>query len=405
VDLVNETRLYTSDSSNKEHIKIGGGTHGIGGVKKLLNQIHTLMGKDGYDESHIHHEDQYVTVHRVHPESRNGYFLIAHTAYPGYGNGNGSFIAVHLTGTRARHLGSWMLEVDSGDEAKAEVQKDKKFLRGLPSRVIDIPGVRMEVKGDETIITVRDKFPPGSIALFETWIPAAEHSAGLDTFVTSGASEAFGELDLIDLNFVMYRAEAEERDATDGKHGVYAVPGYGSLVYAGFQGWWSILKDVIRDNNLAHPLCQHLREGQWALDYIVARLDRASKSDLYPRLVKPTTWLRDRFDAIRKIPSFLLPRYFALVMRTAYLASWDRGITLMHENVQQGQWFVQSLAMVSVQEVGNHAMLEYARKCEDMFLGFWKASCANEKTPEGDEDIASPAARPIQCKMRQASRK
>lgn len=352
VDLVGETRLYMSESSNGKEVKIGGGTNGIAGVKKLLNQIHTLMGKDGYDETHIHHEDQYVTVHRVHPESRKGYFLIAHTAFPGYGNGNGAFNPVHLTGTKVRHLGSWMLEVDVGDEVKKEVLDDKKYLRGLPSRVIDLPGVRVDVKGEDTTITVRERFPPGSIALFETWIPAAEHSSGLDTFVTSGAKEAFAELDLIDLNFLLYRCEAEERDATDGRDGVYDIPGHGKLVYAGLQGWWSILKDVIRDNNLAHPLCQNLRDGQWALDYIIGRLERASKNELYHRVEKPTVWIRERLDAVRKIPSFLLPRYFGLVMRAAYVAAWERGLSLMNENVQKGQWFLQSLAMVSIQEQG-----------------------------------------------------
>lgn len=352
IDLVGETRLYTSESSNGKEVKIGGGKNGIGGVKKLLNHIHTLMGKDGYDETHIHHEDQYITVHRVHPESRKGYFLIAHTAFPGYGNGNGAFNPVHLTGTKVRHLGSWMLEVDTSEEAKKEVLEDEKWLKGLPSRVVDLPGVRIDVKGEDTTITVREKFPPGSIALFETWIPAAEHSSGLDTFVTAGAKEAFAELDLIDLNFLLYRCEAEERDASDGRDGTYEIPSHGKLVYAGLQGWWSILKDVIRDNNLAHPLCQNLRDGQWALDYIIGRLERASQAGLYPRIEKPTAWLRERFDAVRKIPNFLLPRYFGLVMRAAYMAAWDRGISLMNENVQQGQWFVQSLAMVSVQELG-----------------------------------------------------
>ncbi|KAK7697314.1 bifunctional 4-alpha-glucanotransferase/amylo-alpha-1,6-glucosidase [Diaporthe eres] len=352
VDLVSETRQYQSESSSGKEIKVGGGKNGIGGVKKLLNQIHTLMGQDEYDETFIHHEDQYVTVHRVHPESRKGYFLIAHTAFPGYGNGNGAFNPVHLAGTKVRHLGSWMLEVDTSEEAKKEVLEDKKWLRGLPSRVVDLPGVRIDVKGDDTTITVRDKFPPGSIALFETWIPAAEHSSGLDTFVTSGAKEAFGDLDLIDLNFLLYRCEAEERDASGGKDGVYDIPGHGKLVYAGLQGWWSILKDVIRDNNLAHPLCQNLRDGQWALDYTIGRLERASKAELYTRLEKPTAWLKERFDAIRKIPSFLLPRYFGLLIRTAYMAAWERGVSLMNDNVQRGQWFLQSLAMVSVQELG-----------------------------------------------------
>ncbi|RDW64120.1 putative glycogen debranching enzyme [Coleophoma crateriformis] len=351
IDIVGETRLYSSASSTKP-VQVGGGEGGIGGIKKLLNQIHTLMGKDGYDETHIHHEDQYITVHRVHPESRKGYFLIAHTAFPGYGNGNGGFSPVHLSGTKVRHLGSWMLEVDTSDESKKETMSDEKYLKGLPSKVIDLPGVRMEVKSDETVITVRDKFPPGSIALFETWIPAAEHQTGLDTFVTSGGKNAFAETDLIDLNFILYKCEAEELDSSDGKDGVYDIPGHGKLVYAGLQGFWSVLKNIIKNNDLAHPLCQHLRDGQWALDYIVGRIERSAKKEGYERLLKPATWLRERFDAIRKVPSFLLPRYFGLVIRTAYKAAWERGLELMNENVQKGQWFLQSLAMVSVQQTG-----------------------------------------------------
>jgi glycogen debranching enzyme len=351
VDLVNETRLYTSPYSSK-HVQIGGGEGGIGGIKKLLNQIHTLMGKDGYEETHIHHEDQYVTVHRVHPESRKGYFLIAHTAFPGYGDGNAGLSPIHLTGTKARHLGSWMLEVDTSDEAKNITLKDKKYLKGLPSRVIDLTSVHMESKGDETIITIQDKFPPGSIALFETWIPSAEHASGLDTFVTFGAKAAYAKVDFIDLNFILYRCEAEELDSSDGRDGVYNIPGHGKLVYAGLQGWWSVLKNIIRDNDLAHPLCQHLRNGQWALDYIVGRLERISRKVGYEGLLTPATWLKERFDAIRRIPSFLLPRYFGLIIRAAYMGAWERGIELMNENVRKGQWFLQSLAMVSVQQTG-----------------------------------------------------
>ena len=352
VDLVHETRLYTSASSSGKNIKVGGGEGGIGGIKKLLNQIHTLMGKDAYDETHIHHEDQYVTVHRVQQESRKGYFLIAHTAFPGYGNGNGGFSPVHLTGTKARHLGSWMLEVDTSEEATKEALEDKKFLRGLPSKVVDLPGIRMETKGNDTVISVRDKFPPGSIALFETWIPEAEHSTGLDAYVTSGGKVAFANINLIDLNFVLYRCEAEELDSSDGKDGVYEIPGHGKLVYAGLQGFWSVLQNIIKENNLAHPLCQHLRNGQWALDYIVGRLERIAKKSGYERLEKPAVWLKERFDAIRKLPSFLLPRYFGLVIRTAYTAAWKRGLELMNENVQKGQWFLQDLAMVSAQQTG-----------------------------------------------------
>ena len=351
VDLVSETRLYSSASSEAP-VEIGGGSGGIGGIKKLLNQIHTRMGKDGYDETHIHHEEQYVTVHRVHPETRKGYFLVAHTAFPGYGNGNASFNPVHLTGTQARSLGSWSLKVDTSEEARKKVSDDEKYLRGLPSQVVDTLGAKLSQEGDEAVITISGDFPPGSVALFETWTPAVENGAELDLLVTSGADVAMRKLDLIDLNFLLYKCEAEERDWSGGRDGVYEIPGYGKLVYAGLQGWWSILKDVIKNNDLAHPLCQNLRLGRWALDYTVGRLERASKEEQYSRLAEPAAWLRERFDAIRGIPSSLLPRYFGLILNTAYAAAWERGVSLMSEDVRKGQWFLQSLAMVSVQQTG-----------------------------------------------------
>ncbi|KAJ9663450.1 bifunctional 4-alpha-glucanotransferase/amylo-alpha-1,6-glucosidase [Coniosporium apollinis] len=349
IDLVHETRLYSSPSSSGP-VKIQAGEGGIGGIKKLLNQIHVLMGKDEYDETFIHHDQQYITVHRAHPQSRKGYFLIAHTAYPGYGNGNGGFPPVHLPGTRAKEIGSWMLEVDDNEQAKATTLKDRKLLKGLPSRTKEIRGVRIEFNGDSTTITVPEKFPPGSIALFETWIPGADHSEGLDKYVTSGGKAAFKDCDLNDLNFALYRCDPEERDATGD--GVYNIPGHGSLVYAGLQGWWSPLRDIVRDNNLGHPICNHLRQGQWALDYCVGRLEKASQQDRYSKLSGPAQWMKERCDAIRKVPSFLLPRYFAMVIQTAYNAAVDRSIELMSDNVRQGNSFLKSLALVSNQVSG-----------------------------------------------------
>ncbi len=105
------------------------------------------------------------------------------------------------------------------------------------------------------------------------------------------------------------------------KDGVYTVPNHGPLVYAGLQGWWSVLRDIVNSNNLGHPLCNHLRDGQWALDYIMGRLQRISNQEGFERLQEPAMWLGERFDAVRKLPSFLLPRYFAMVIQTAYRAA------------------------------------------------------------------------------------
>lgn len=351
VDLVHDKRLYTSASSESE-VKIGGGEGGIGGIKKLLNQIHVLMGNDGYDETHIHHEGEYVTVHRVHPTTRKGYFLAAHTAFPGYGNGHGNLSPVHLLGTNAKLIGSWLLDVEDNETTRRDTVADKRLLRGLPSRVSALSGVNVEIGSEETIITMPSSFPPGSIALFETWIPTADHSEGFDTFLINGAEDAFSNLELIDLNFILYRCDSEEREFSGGHDGVYNIPNFGPLLYAGLQGWWSVLRPIVYSNDLGHPLCKHLRDGKWALDYICGRLARLIKNEGYCSLEKPLAWLSQRLDAIRPIPTFLLPRYFALIIQTAYVTASNRGLDLMGADIQNAQPFLQTLAMVSIQQTG-----------------------------------------------------
>lgn len=46
--------------------------------------------------------------------------------------------------------------------------------------------------------------------------------------------QAVAELSLRDLNLVLYRCDAEERDDNNG-NGSYHIPGHGTLIYAGLQ--------------------------------------------------------------------------------------------------------------------------------------------------------------------------
>ena len=139
-------------------------------------------------------------------------------------------------------------------------------------------------------INIPDIFPPGSILLFATHMEGIDVS--LDTLCSSGADEAFKDLDLVDLNVVLHRADGEERDATgkpdfgscpysrqiplvvsDGKIGTYNVPGSGNLTYCGLEGWMVPLRHITKYNDLGHPLCAHLRDGTWAFDYLHHRLN------------------------------------------------------------------------------------------------------------------------------------
>ncbi len=171
-----------------------------------------------------------------------------------------------------------------------------------------------------------------------------------DAFYTADADEAFSSLDLVDLNALLYRADGEERDATGGD-GTYDVPGYGQLVYCGLEGWMAPLRPIMRNNDLGHALCSHLRAGCWALDYIVTRLEH--QLDVFPRLKGPAVWLRERFDRIKRdVAPFMRPKYFALVVYEAYKAGRRAVIEQCSEFISSGHPFTQDLALCSVQMYG-----------------------------------------------------
>ncbi len=210
----------------------------------------------------------------------------------------------------------------------------------------------MDVNGSDTTITVRDKFPPGCIALFETYIPAAEHSSGLDTFVTSGAKEAFNKLNLVDLNFAVYRSEAEERDGSSGQDGAYDIPATASWYTVASRAGGGIMRDVIQNNDLAHPLCQTCATGSgpWTTSTAAwigrPRRHSTAGSESQPSGFKSGSMLSGASRA------FCSPDTSASSCARPTPPAGERGVELMNSNVQEGQWFLQSLAIVGVQQTG-----------------------------------------------------
>lgn len=76
--------------------------------------------------------------------------------------------------------------------------------------------------------------------------------------------EIIDRLTLADLNRVLYRCDQEERD--DGKgFNAYDVPNFRALVYCGFQGFMSLLSVIRTSNDLGHPMCDNLRNGNWMI--------------------------------------------------------------------------------------------------------------------------------------------
>ena len=338
LDLVHDNRLYDVDES---------GVAGIGRVKRVLNHLHTEMLEGGYTEGHVHEEGEYIMLHRVHPITHKGYMLIAHTAFPGF-SGRGHINPLKISRSSVNFIFGASVKINAN-----EWKDDKEIHRGMPSELIEVssPEIRhgKDDDGEYAEIVVPNEFPPGSIMVFETAMPGL--SADTDDICKSGADEAFSDLNYVDLNVVLNRADGEERDATGGRDGTYAIPDYGSLVYCGFEGWMHPLRQIMESNDLGHPLCAHLRKGTWAMDYVLNRL--VNQTGDHPALDRPVKWLRERFEVIKSTcPSFMRPKYFALVIYTAYKAARRAVVEQSTDFVSSGHSLVHNLALCSVQMYG-----------------------------------------------------
>lgn len=225
----------------------------------------------------------------------------------------------------------------------------------------------LDHEGPYSEIIVPETFPPGSIMLFETQLQ--EFDASLDEFCASGAQEAFDNVNLVDLNVILHRADVEERDATGGKFGAYVIPGLAALVYCGLEGWMHPLRHIMRYNDLGHPLCTNLREGSWALDYVHERMTSyvfscllyvrfiltifLSQVENFPNLAKPAQWIKERFDRVKAtVPHYMRPKYFALVVSEAYKAARRAAIEQCSDFVSSGHDFTQDLALCAIQMHG-----------------------------------------------------
>jgi len=351
LDVVGEKRAYATapvDSGDK-----AAESFGISEVKRVVNHLHAEMVSGGYSEGHVHQENDYLIMHRVHPQTHQGYICVAHTAFHSPGRQErGQINPIRLNRTKVQYIMGKTLQV-----TEHELKEDTKTLRGLGSKLVDVPCPHVEEGREEgssdalaySEIVVPDVFPPGSIMLFATRMDGL--NASLDELCVSGAEKAMSELDLTDLNVVLYRADGEERDVSDGEDGTYEIPGHGKLVYCGLEGWMHPLRSIVNSNDLGHPVCAHLRDGTWPLDYVQGRLEKQTQR--FPRLAAPAAWFKERFDAVKAtVPSFMRPKYFALIVNEAYKAATARAVSHMSEFVQSGHDFTKALALCSVQMNG-----------------------------------------------------
>lgn len=147
---------------------------------------------------------------------------------------------------------------------------------------------------------------------------------------------------LCDLNRALYRCDQEEKDEGHG-FDTYNIPNFGKMVYAGFQGFVSLLSKIRPKNDLGHPMCGNLRDGNWMIDFIWQRL----KLDKGTRPLGQ--WFEENTKSLKTIPRYLVPCYFDVIVTKIYMLLLEQSYSLMSDFVKHGSTFVKGLALGSVQ--------------------------------------------------------
>ncbi|KAK4310829.1 hypothetical protein Pmani_017632 [Petrolisthes manimaculis] len=379
IHVVDEQRVYNAWNDSEPERGEVGIRSGIIKCKKLLNNLHYELGSGGFNQVFVDQVTEHVvTVTRHNPVTHQSVVLVAYTSFQPPSQIRDSYIRPLKVQGRLEEI-IFEMQIKGkkpGDEEKnvpGFFTADSEYINGLfgfdvsvRERLRPEQSTFVRVTSDHdaemTECEYTSAFTPGSVIAFRlSLLPRAQSAvnkirASLSEFgyksriseVTthnSTLSDIVESLGLVELNRVLYRCQDEEQDEGRG-WGAYNIPNSGPLMYCGLQGMISVLSEIRVQNDLGHPLCGNLREGDWLPDYLVGRLK------LEPSTQRLASWLEEVFGWLKDVPRYLIPAYFDSIVTSIYLTLINRAWSLMGEFVAQGSDFVKALSLCSVQFCG-----------------------------------------------------
>ncbi|KAJ8667077.1 hypothetical protein QAD02_008739 [Eretmocerus hayati] len=377
IHVVDEDRQYTAWTDNEDladqNVQFVSPRSGIISAKKALNDLHYWLGQNSYSQVFVDQMDSdVVAVTRHSPTTHESVVLVAFTAFR-HPDPNAKDLIRQIRPLRVEGVIQEILVEASLKHSEAKngglpfkhaekFKKSKDFINGYSEYKVDVREhiqvsdsniVRQAESGDPKVTQLDFvNFQPGSliavrISLHANIKPAIETVDKLISSLTSQNNselhEIVSKMTLADLNRALYRCDQEERDETANKFGVYDIPGYGRLVYAGLQGVISLLADIRANNDLGHPLCSNLRQGNWLIDYIWQRLKEDEGT------LALGEWLERASEPFKLIPRYLVPSYFDVMIVNVYTVLLDYCFSSMSSFITNGTDFVRLLSLVSVQ--------------------------------------------------------
>eukprot|EP01138_Halocafeteria_seosinensis_P009895 gb/GECG01010107.1/.p1 GENE.gb/GECG01010107.1/~~gb/GECG01010107.1/.p1 ORF type:complete len:1612 (+),score=179.60 gb/GECG01010107.1/:1-4836(+) len=191
--------------------------------------------------------------------------------------------------------------------------------------------------------------PPGSVVVLAgsssavSWVPySALSTPDSVSCVPCVLADSIGDIATIfdqlegeqlhkGVNYLLYTGESEERDSTEGEHGVYNVPSIGHLPWAGVAGLQFFIRQAICTADLDHPVCTHFRDGLWYFEYLRHRISlmKDAVSDL---LYNSITKIE---KTLEKLPIGLRPR---MALQSIYYIFWKGIHASSHHMISHGEY-------------------------------------------------------------------
>lgn len=330
---------------NKEEV-------GIVKARKFLNQLHQRLANEGYHELDVYAYDEVITINRHNPTTHHSIFCIAFTSFIHEKEPISCKISIPGEVSKILFCASLVPNPDSKSPifddkyiVGTDYVKLKMFTKEEQDKLFKMKEL-VTVKEDTITEIQFNKVNRGTVLIFEVDLPKPCREAIKDiSEIMSDTSlqSCFEKLSKSDFTYLLYYCENEERD-TNGT-GVYDVPGYGPLPYAGICGFIPILNEIRAKNDMNHPFFYNLRDGNWAIDFILRRFKLNKKfEDLY-------NWLHKYLSRVKKLPRNLIPKYFDIVLMKVYLSSKHYILEkYMNSTIRNhGDDFLRDLAITSFQ--------------------------------------------------------
>ncbi|EGD79955.1 hypothetical protein PTSG_10237 [Salpingoeca rosetta] len=368
--VVNEKRKYRPwvEDAGKDSLEGVSDRTGIIAAVRRMNTIHRQLAAKGFTEIYIDHIDAHcVSATRRNPDTLEEVTTFAYMVYRGHDISTGEKTIGPFK--RSGEISRVLLNAFPNAYHVEYTRCERAAVGGTVSYSIreDVDPAAVKsllIGGGGADLWYRLRMRPGEVICFEVTPDKSaldHHTAvarAIRTFGRPNAGDhdegddhagALAAMTAVDMNHALFRCIRENETAAYRGDGVYDVPGYGPLKYAGIAGVVPLIETVVSQNDLGHALCNNVRAGDWLLGYIAAHMHKRAG----------TRFLGEALDGIiaryKHIPTNAKPEVFAQIVSHVYSALRRTAVKRLLDTTTLTEGFGRDLAVAALQFYGTDA--------------------------------------------------